>query len=68
MGAEIMLCAPPHLVPKYISDFGVKVSHNIDDALNWCDVVNVLRIQRERMGIGLVPSIKELFELIGSRY
>jgi len=65
MGAEIMLCAPPHLVPKYISDFGVKVTHNIDDALNWCDVVNVLRIQRERMGIGLVPSIKEYRDLFG---
>ena len=65
MGAEIMLCAPPHLLPKYISDFGVKVSHNIDDALNWCDVVNILRIQRERMGIGLVPSIKEYRDLFG---
>ena len=65
MGAEIMLCAPPHLMPKYISDFGVKVTHNIDDALNWCDVVNVLRIQRERMGIGLVPSIKEYRDLFG---
>ena len=65
MGAEVMLCAPPHLVPKYISDFGVKVTHNIDDALNWCDVVNVLRIQRERMGIGLVPSIKEYRDLFG---
>ena len=65
MGAEIMLCAPPHLLPKYISDFGVKVTYNIDDALNWCDVVNVLRIQRERMGIGLVPSIKEYRDLFG---
>ena len=65
MGAEIMLCAPPHLLPKYISDFGVKVTYNIDDALNWCDVVNILRIQRERMGIGLVPSIKEYRDLFG---
>ncbi len=65
MGAEVMLCGPPHLIPKYISDFGVKVSHNIDEALEWGDVINILRIQRERMGIGLVPSIREYRDLFG---
>ena len=60
-----MLCSPPHLMPKYINDFGVKVTHNIDEALDWCDVVNVLRIQKERMGIGLIPSIKEYRDLFG---
>ena len=65
MGAEVMLCGPPHLMPKYISDFGVKVSHNIDEALEWGDVINILRIQRERMGIGLVPSIREYRDLFG---
>ena len=65
MGANVLLCAPPHLLPKYISEFGVKITHNIDEALNWCDVINVLRIQRERMGIGLVPSIREYRNLFG---
>ena len=65
MGAEVMLCAPPHLIPKYIKDFGVKITHNIDEALDWCDAVNVLRIQRERMGIGLIPSVKEYRDLFG---
>ena len=65
MGAEVMLCAPPHLIPKYIKDFGVKITHNIDEALDWWDAVNILRIQRERMGIGLIPSVKEYRDLFG---
>ena len=65
MGAEVMLCGPSHLIPKYISDFGVEISHNIDKALEWGDVINILRIQRERMGIGLIPSIREYRELFG---
>ena len=65
MGAEVMLCGPPHLIPKYISDFGVKITHNIDEALEWGDVINVLRIQRERMGIGLIPSTREYRDLFG---
>ena len=65
MGAEILLCAPPHLLPKYISEFGVKITHNIDEALDWCDVINILRIQRERMGIGLIPSVREYRNLFG---
>ena len=65
MGAKVLLCAPPHLIPKHISNFGVQVTHDIDEALNWCDAINVLRIQRERMGIGLVPSIREYRDLFG---
>ena len=65
MGAEIMLCGPSHLIPKYISDFGIKISHNIDAALEWGDVINILRIQKERMGIGLIPSIREYRNLFG---
>jgi len=65
MGAQIMLCGPPHLIPKYISDFGIKINHNIDEALEWGDVINILRIQKERMGIGLIPSIKEYRNLFG---
>ena len=65
MGAEVMLCGPSHLIPKYISDFGIKISHNIDAALEWGDVINILRIQKERMGIGLIPSIREYRNLFG---
>ena len=65
MGAEVLLCAPPHLIPKFMSDFNVKISHDINEALEWSDALNILRIQRERMGIGLVPSIKEYRDLFG---
>jgi len=65
LGAEVMLCGPPHLIPKYIKDFDVEVTHDIDMALEWGDVINILRIQRERMGIGLVPSIREYRKLFG---
>ena len=65
MGAKVLLCGPPHLIPKYMTDFGVKISHNIDETIKWADVLNVLRIQRERMGIGLVPSIREYRDLFG---
>jgi len=65
MGAKVLLCAPPHLIPKYMSDFGVKITHDINEALDWADAINILRIQRERMGIGLVPSIREYRDLFG---
>ena len=65
MGAEVLLCGPPHLIPKYMSDFGVKITHDINEALEWSDVLNILRIQRERMGIGLIPSIREYRDLFG---
>ena len=60
-----MLCSPPHLIPKYIQQFNVKISHSIDEALQWADIVNILRIQRERMGIGLIPSVREYRNLFG---
>ena len=65
LGAEVMLCGPPHLIPKYIKDFGVSTTSDINKALLWGDVINILRIQRERMGIGLVPSIREYRDLFG---
>ncbi len=65
MGAKVLLCAPPHLIPKFMSEFGVKISHDINEALEWSDALNILRIQRERMGIGLVPSVKEYRDLFG---
>jgi len=59
MGAEVMVCGPQTLLPRAVEDFGVTVSHSLDEALAWADVVNVLRIQMERQESGLFPSIRE---------
>ena len=58
-GAEVMVCGPTTLIPKYIADLGVKVEHDLRKALNWCDVANMLRIQLERQEIKYFPSIRE---------
>ena len=65
MGAEVTLCGPPNLIPKYINDLGVRYSNNIDDVIEWADALNVLRIQKERMGRALVPSIREYRSFFG---
>ena len=65
MGANVTVCGPPNLVPENIIDLGVKVSHDIDEVVDWADAVNILRIQRERMGIGLIPSNREYRKLFG---
>jgi len=65
MGANVTVCGPPNLIPDYITDLGVKVNYNIDEVVEWADAVNVLRIQRERMGIGLIPSEREYRALFG---
>ena len=65
MGAEITLCGPPNLIPKYINNLGVAYSNNIDDVIEWADALNVLRIQKERMGRGLVPSVREYRSFFG---
>ena len=59
MGAEITLCGPPHLIPVNVEELGVNVTYDVDELIEWADVINVLRIQRERMGLGLIPSIRE---------
>ncbi len=64
-GAEVMVCGPTTLIPKYISALGVKVEHNIKKALQWCDVANVLRVQHERMDVKYFPSIREYTQLFG---
>ena len=65
LGVEVTLCGPPHLIPVGIEELGVSINYNIDEVLDWADAVNVLRIQRERMGIGLIPSIREYREVFG---
>lgn len=59
LGAEVMVCGPTTLIPKYIKDLGVKVEHNLRNALEWCDVANMLRIQLERQEIKYFPSLRE---------
>lgn len=59
LGAEVMVCGPTTLIPKYIHELGVKVEHNLRKALNWCDVANMLRIQLERQDIKYFPSLRE---------
>lgn len=59
LGAEVMVCGPSTLIPKHIRSLGVKVSHNVDEALQWCDVANVLRIQLERQQLKYFPSLRE---------
>ena len=65
MGAEVTLCGPATLIPPFIEDLGVVVNYNVDEVIEWADALNVLRIQRERMGGGLLPSIREYRNLFG---
>jgi aspartate carbamoyltransferase catalytic subunit len=65
LGAEVMVCGPTTLIPKYIGDLGVKVSHNLIEALEWCDVANMLRIQLERQDIKYFPSLREYSQQFG---
>ena len=65
MGAEVMVCGPTTLIPKYISELGVKVEHNLRKALEWCDAANMLRIQLERQDIKYFPSLREYSMLFG---
>ena len=59
LGAKVMLCGPSTLIPKYISSMGVQMENNIENALKWCDVANVLRIQLERQKDKFFPSLRE---------
>ena len=59
LGAKVMICGPTTLIPKYINRLDVKVVHNIEDAIKWCDVANMLRIQQERQDIQYFPSLRE---------
>ena len=59
LGAEVKVCGPNTLIPKYIQSLGVEVETNLRDALEWCDVANMLRIQLERQEIKYFPSLRE---------
>jgi len=65
LGAEVMVCGPTTLIPKYITSLGVIVEHDLRKALNWCDVANMLRIQLERQDMAYFPSLREYTMLYG---
>jgi len=59
LGAKVMVCGPPTLLPKFIRNLGVQVELDVRKALHWCDVANVLRLQLERQQIKYFPSLRE---------
>lgn len=67
LGAEVVICGPKTLMPMFVEDLGVTVSHNLDETLAWCDIAMALRIQLERQGKGteLFPSLREYHERFG---
>ncbi|TSE11515.1 MULTISPECIES: aspartate carbamoyltransferase catalytic subunit [Aquimarina] len=64
-GAEVKVCGPKTLIPKYIDRLGVGVETNLKKALEWCDVANMLRVQNERMEISYFPSTREYTQQFG---
>ena len=65
LGANVAVCGPRTLMPKYLDDLGVNYFANLKDALVWCDVANVLRIQLERQDVQLFPSLREYSNVYG---
>ncbi|MFV8333412.1 aspartate carbamoyltransferase catalytic subunit [Flavobacterium sp. GSP14] len=64
-GAEIKVCGPKTLIPRYIESLGVTVEPNLIKALEWCDVANMLRVQNERMDVNFFPSTREYAQQYG---
>jgi aspartate carbamoyltransferase catalytic subunit len=65
LGAEVAVCGPPTLVPPSFRELGVEVFTRVEDAIQWADVLNVLRLQLERMQAGYVPSLREYNRIWG---
>ena len=65
LGAEVAVCGPRTLLPARVQDLGVTVFHRIEDAVQWADVLNVLRLQLERMKAGFIPSLREYNRVFG---
>tara|TARA_B100001175_G_scaffold59513_1_gene48157 strand:- start:169 stop:1092 length:924 start_codon:yes stop_codon:yes gene_type:complete len=65
LGAKVKVCGPPHLIQKGIEDLNVDVEYNVDNLIEWADAINILRIQRERMGVGIIPSVREYRRFFG---
>ena len=65
MGANVTICGPANLVPNNLKELGVKINYNIDEVLEWADVINVLRIQKERFNSNFLPSSREYRNAFG---
>lgn len=65
LGARVILCGPPTLIPREIERLGVEVSHHIDEVIPRVDVLNILRLQLERQKSGLFPSLREYHNYFG---
>jgi aspartate carbamoyltransferase catalytic subunit len=65
LGAEVTVCGPPTLIPRYLPELGVTVEHDVRKTLEWCDVANILRIQLERQDIKYFPTLREYSQYFG---
>lgn len=65
LGAEVKVCGPPTLIPKYLPELGVGVEYDVEKTLHWCDAANILRIQLERQDIRFFPSLREYAQFFG---
>ena len=65
LGAQVAVCGPPTLLPSHVADLGVTVFRRIEDAIQWADAFNVLRLQLERMTAGFIPSLREYNRVFG---
>ena len=65
LGAEVAVCGPWTLLPRGIEELGVKVFGRIEEAIEWADVLNILRLQLERMEKGFIPSLREYYRVFG---
>jgi aspartate carbamoyltransferase catalytic subunit len=65
LGAHVIVCGPPTLIPQTLTRLGVEITYRLEDILSRCDVINMLRIQFERQRSGLFPSIHEYARLFG---
>jgi len=65
LGAEVAVCGPPTLLPRSFGELGVRVFTRVEEAIQWADVLNILRLQLERMEAGYVPSLREYNRIWG---
>ena len=65
LGAEVAVCGPPTLLPRNVTELGVTVLPRIEDAIQWADALNILRLQLERMSAGFIPSLREYNRVFG---
>jgi aspartate carbamoyltransferase catalytic subunit len=65
LGAQVGVCGPHTLMPRGIADLGVTVFRRVEEAIEWADALNVLRLQLERMEAGFIPSLREYYRVFG---